>query len=147
MARARAMAAGAFWPPSLAQRTFTPAVDENGHMTISRVKAVVSLAVGVLYWYFVCQVSGAREPWDADAYWHLWYPLSFGLSAMTGLFFKRRGWMAGAILTFAQLPVMWLNTGTGPLWPVGLLTLCVLALPVAAISALTGRLAARRRST
>ena len=113
-------------------------------MSIRLIKILVLLACGMLYWHLVCRVTGTREAWDADTYWRLWYPASFGLSAFAGLFFHRRGWIAGVILTFAQLPVMWLNTGAGSLWMIGIMMSCVLALPVAAISAMTGWLAARR---
>jgi hypothetical protein len=115
-------------------------------VSMGPIKILVLLVCSMLYWQSVCRVTGATEPWDADAYWRAWYPASFGLSALAGLFFKRRGWMAGAILTFAQLPVMWLNSGTGFLWVVGLMMLSILAIPVVAISALTGWLAARPRS-
>jgi hypothetical protein len=119
---------------------------EDGYMNNGPTKVLVLLVCSVLYWNFVCWVTGSREPWDADAYWRFWYPASLGLSAVAGLVLKNRGWMAGLILTFAQLPVMWINTGTGPLLVIGLMTLCILAVPVVAISALTGWFAARPRS-
>jgi hypothetical protein len=112
-------------------------------MNTGPTRIIVLLICSVLYWGFVCWVTGTREPWDADAYWHLWYPASFGLSAIAGLMFKDRGWMAGAILTFAQLPVMWMNNGAGPLLVFGLMMLCGLAVTVIALSALAGWFAAR----
>ncbi|MEG3082712.1 hypothetical protein U1707_03590 [Sphingomonas sp. PB2P12] len=115
-------------------------------MSIGLIKILVLLACSMFYWHLVCRVTGTQEPWDADTYWRVWYPVSLGLAAFAGLFFQRRGWMAGAILTFAQLPVMWLNTGAGNIWVTGIVMSCVLALPVAAISAMAGWLAVRRRS-
>ena len=53
--------------------------------------------------------------------------------------------MAGVILTFAQLPVIWLNAGTISLWVIGLAMSCILAVPAVAISAFTGWFAARLR--
>ncbi len=108
-------------------------------------KIPVLLVCSMLYWHSVCWVAGVTEPWDADAYWRLWYPASLGLAALTGAAFKRRGWMAGAILTFAQLPVIWLNTGSSSLWAFGLAIAWVLAVPAVAISAFTGWFAARSR--
>ena len=108
-------------------------------------KIPVLLVSGVLYWLFVRWVTGAAEPWDADAHWRLWYPSSLGLAALAGAAFKTRGWMAGVILTFAQLPVIWLNAGTISLWVIGLAMCCVLAVPAVAISAFTGWFAARSR--
>lgn len=95
------------------------------------------------YWRGVCWITGAREPWDAADYWRLWYPCSFVLSALFGWVLKRRGWMAGAILTFAQLPVVGINAGIGALLPAGLAVLCALAGPVIAVSALSGWIAER----
>lgn len=114
-------------------------------MSTGLMKIPVLLVSGVLYWLFVCWVTGAAEPWDADAYWRLWYPASLGLAALTGAAFKTRGWMAGVILTFAQLPVIWLTAGTISLWVIGLAMCCVLAVPAVAISAFTGWFAARSR--
>lgn len=109
-------------------------------------KIIVVLLGSALYWQLVSGVTGAAEPWDATTYWRVWYPISFGLAALAGMFFGKRGWIAGTVVTLVQLPVMWLNSGTGSLWVAGLMTLCVLAMPVAATSALTGWLAARARS-
>lgn len=112
----------------------------------TRFKALSLLVFSILYWQFVCWLTRTVEPWDADTYWRVWYPMSFFVAALVGVSFKARGWMAGAILTFAQLPVMWLNTGTSYLWPVGVIFASVLAIPVVAISAFAGWYAARPRS-
>ncbi len=107
------------------------------------VKALSLFVLGGLYWQLVCQVMGVDEPWDAPAYWAFAYPASLVLAAIAGLLLRRDGWLAGAVLTFAQLPVMWVNNGTGPLWAVGLLFLCLLAIPAVALSTLTGWFASR----
>ncbi len=104
------------------------------------------LLAAMLYWSTVCAVADVQEPWDAKAYWRLWYPVSLILSAVAGLVVVKRAWRAGAILTFAQLPVLWINAGIGPLWPVGLALLCLLSIPAIATSALAGWLMSRRRS-
>lgn len=109
-------------------------------------KILILLIVGGMYWQIICQTNGATEPWDTEAYWPLWYPLSLMLSAVAGFFFKNDGWLAGAILTFMQLPVMWFNNGVGALLVVGLLLLCILAVPAVAISLMTGRFGARVRA-
>lgn len=111
----------------------------------SRYKAAFAiLIVGGLYWQLVCLLTGSPEPWDAAGYWHIWYPGSLALAAIAGLRLKRRGWSAGAIITFAQAPVMWVNAGyAGPFWAVGVVMLCMLAVPAVAISALAGGLAVR----
>ena len=106
-------------------------------------KRIVLLLASLLYWSVVCRIGNVEEPWDADAYWRLCYPLSFVLSAGAGLLLRSRGWMAGAIVTFAQLPVMAWTAGWGNLWAAGVLTAVVLAIPVVAVSALSGWFATR----
>lgn len=100
------------------------------------IQAIAVVAVGCLYWQVICMMAGVEEPWDADAYWIAWYPVSLALSALAGWAARGRGWVASVLFTFAQLPVLGLNTGVGSLWPVGLLFVCVLAVPPAALAAL-----------
>ena len=107
------------------------------------------LIVGGLYWQLVCRMTGTLEPWDAPIYWSVAYPVSLLLSGITGRFLGTHEWLGGALITFAQLPVMWLNNeaGLGPLWIVGLIFLILLAVPCVAVSALTGRSSAFARAT
>lgn len=108
-------------------------------------KVIVLLTCGLFYWSLVGRSAGVAEPWDAAAYWRLWYPLSLVLAGGAGLVLRTRGWMAGAIVTFAQLPVMAWN-GEGALWwGMAMLFLAVLAIPAMAVSAGTGWLAIRLR--
>lgn len=105
--------------------------------------ALTLLIVSLAYWQCVCVLGGASEPWDAAAYWRLWYPASLLLSALAGW---RIGWLAGAIVVLAQAPVLWLNTGIGALWLVGTVMLAVLALPAIAVAAAARAIGRRRRS-
>ena len=114
-------------------------------MAIDPTKILATLMGATFYWYSVSRLTTTIEPWDARDYWSIWYPASLGLSALAGLWLGRRGWVMGAILTFTQLPVMWLNAGTGIVSPVAMAMLSVLALPAIAISAVAGLLAERRR--
>ncbi|MES2421583.1 MAG: hypothetical protein V4595_09825 [Pseudomonadota bacterium] len=113
-------------------------------MTTRSIRLLALLLVSLLYWQLVSKFSGAREPWDADAYWRIWYPASLVVSALSGFVLGRRGWLAGTIVTFAQLPVMWVNTGIGGLWVVAMMILCILAVPAVAVSMIGGRLARYR---
>ena len=113
----------------------------------SRVASAFGLiVVGGLYWLIVCEVAGVKEPWDSSAYWRLWYPVCLSLSATTGYFLKRDGWLAGPVLVLAQLPIIWLNSEPDALLMLGLLLLCILAVPAVAVSFLAGRLAMHVRS-
>lgn len=98
-----------------------------------------------MFWQVVCKMSGTLEPWDSPAYWNLWYPLSLLLAAIVGSFFRHRAWGAGIFVIFAQLPVMWFNKGTGPLFAIGLLLLSFLAVPAGLASLLGSRAATRFR--
>lgn len=102
------------------------------------------LLAATLYWIGVCELEEVTEPWDADRYWAFWYPLAIALSAAIGFFASGTGWPTGVIVIAAQLPVMWLYAGTGPLVVLGIMMIMVLALP-AAIASLLGSLAAQRR--
>lgn len=114
-------------------------------MKLRIVQMFVLAVVSVLYWLLVSHISGAKEPWDAAGYWLIWYPGSLLLSAVGGVAFGKRGWSAGAIVIFAQLPVMWGNTGFGGLLIVGVAFLAVLAVPAVILSAVFGRLRATSR--
>ena len=109
-------------------------------------KLVALFAAATLYWVRVASAAGVAEPWDATAYWRLWYPLALLVSALAGWFFPRHGWLAGVTVIVAQLPVLLLAAGNGAaLWAAGVVFLTLLAIPAALVSALAGRLAARRR--
>lgn len=116
-------------------------------MRISTIRAIAILIVSALYWFAVGRVTGVSEPWDGGDYWRLWYPLSCLLAAAGGYLLGRRGWCAGVLVTFAQLPVMWLNGGTGPLLAAGLLILFLLAIPATSIAMLAGWFATRTRAS
>ena len=108
-------------------------------------KAMLLFLASALCWLVACRLAGVREPWDAEAYWRWWVPASLALSAVAGWFWRKRGWLAGVLITVAQLPVVWIGNGeAGGLWAAGVLILALLALPAAAVSALAGELAARR---
>lgn len=116
-------------------------------MTLSRrlIRPVAIFAGGAAYWQLVSLGAGTGEPWDAGAYWTLWYPGSLALAALAGWASRGQGWVAGLLLTIAQLPVLWLNSGIGPYWLVGISLLGVLALPAAGVGWLADRIAQRTR--
>ena len=108
------------------------------------VQVSTMLTVGIAYWWSCIQITNVKEPWDAANYLFVWYPVSLALSAAGGLIFRRHSWLSGVALTLAQLPVMWMSTGIGPLWPVGLIFLSFLAIPAVASSILGSRVLAGR---
>lgn len=95
----------------------------------------ICLLVSLAYWQLISGVLNVDEPWDSPAYWTIAYPLSLVLSAGFGAVAQRNGWLAGIVVTLAQLPVVLLNSGLGPLLPIGVVLTLFLALPAAAASA------------
>lgn len=102
------------------------------------------LAISGLYWQFVCEWTGVKEPWDSGRYWQIWYPVSIVLAVVGGYLLRKDGWLCGIIVVFAQLPILWINNGIGPLIAAGLLILAVSAVPAILVSLLAGRFAVRR---
>ncbi|MBY0285090.1 MAG: hypothetical protein K2W81_14150 [Sphingomonas sp.] len=98
-------------------------------------------AFALLYWQMVCDVTGVNEPWDAADFLSKWYPFALAASAVSGFWLRLWGWSAGLIIIFAQLPVMLLNSGSGPLLVVGLILLVGFAFPASLISAAAGQIA------
>jgi len=112
-------------------------------MKTRTIRLFALLLVSAMYWQLVSRWSGVAEPWDADGYWHLWYPVSLALSAVAGFVLRSRWGLAGAVVTVAQLPVMAVHAQPGALMIGGVMILCILAIPAAAVSALAGRLRPR----
>lgn len=101
------------------------------------------LAIGVIFWHVVARQTSSGEPWDASFYWTAAYPALLVISGAAGIMLRSYGWLAGVLLTFAQLPAILNSNGTEASWPLALLLLSALALPPTAVSALAGWIAAR----
>lgn len=110
---------------------------------VCRISGLVVL--GICFWLLVCAVAGVREPWDAAHYWTLVYPASILIGGLAGLALGKKGWLAGVALTLAQLPVILAFTGVNTMSLLALLLLCLLAVPAALVSFLTGWLGTRFR--
>ena len=116
-------------------------------MKTRTIRLFALLLVSAMYWQLASRWSGVAEPWDADGYWRLWYPVSLALSALAGSVLRSRWGLAGAVVTVAQLPVMAVHAQPGALMIGGVMMLCILAIPAAAVSALAGRLRRRARNS
>lgn len=100
---------------------------------------IVALSMlGVCFWLLVSLMGDTPEPWDASLYWAVAYPISVLLAGAIGFRMGHRGWIAGAVLTLAQFPVMLVLTGAGPMSVLGLMIVCALAGPAAIVSAICG---------
>jgi hypothetical protein len=102
---------------------------------------VLSGMAGLALWAVTAAVTGKREPWDANTYWTVSYPLAIFGSAVLGFLFPERAWLWAATLMLMQFVVMIaMGSGLG-LLPLGLIVLAMLAAP----AALAGVLAAKLR--
>jgi hypothetical protein len=104
---------------------------------------MVVLILSLAFWAVASLSAGVAEPWDAESFWRLMYPGALALSAVAGLLFPQRSMVWGAVVMFAQIPLVMLFSGAGPLLAVGVLYAAVLSVPAMALSWLAG--VARRR--
>lgn len=103
----------------------------------------VSVKTGLLFWFIVALNTQGGEPWDAGSFWSVIYPLALLTSAALGFAFPVRAWLWGLVVMLAQVPVVVVMSGMGPLLLAGLVYAAVLAVPAAAVSWLAGIVRAR----
>ncbi len=99
---------------------------------------LVALIAGLAFWGIVSAALGGIEPWDAVSFWTVIYPAALALSAVLGLVFPRRSWAWGAIVLLAQVPVVVIAFGVGPLLAAGMLYAAMLSLPAMLVSWIAG---------
>ena len=104
------------------------------------IRSAIIFAISLAYWFTVNRLSETNEPWDAASYWSVSYPLSMLVTGVAAFLLRRHYWVAGALTTMAQIPVMLLDSGAGPLWLIGFGLLGVLALPAMIVAELSGRM-------
>ena len=77
-------------------------------------QALIATSIGLLYWTAYSMIVATDEPWDGLHYWSVAYPGSMVIAAVTGFVFRRRAWITGLSLTFAQLPIILIHSSIGP---------------------------------
>jgi hypothetical protein len=92
----------------------------------------LSLFAGLLLWSLTAFLSHRREPWDAESYWTIAYPLATLLSAGMAALYPSRPWRWAATIIFSQLAVMLASGSDFSLLPLGLVLLALLSLPAIA---------------
>lgn len=91
--------------------------------------------VGVGIWYGIIGVAGGREAWDSTLYWRVGYPAMALTACVIAVFFPQRPWRWGAVMMASHALCSLLVPGMEPnLWPLSLIMLVVLALPLIAAS-------------
>lgn len=100
-------------------------------------QASIATAVGLIYWTSFSGIVTAKEPWDGPYYWSVAYPASIAMALALGLVFRRRAWITGPGLTFAQLPIIVANTGIGLFLVFAAALLALLSVPLILAAKLT----------
>ena len=100
-------------------------------------QALVGALIGIVYWSAFSAVVATNEPWDGAYYWSAAYPGSMVIAVALGFVWRRRAWITGLSLTFAQLPIMLANTGIGPLAVFAVVLLSILSIPLILAAATT----------
>lgn len=103
------------------------------------VRSVIVLGAGLLFWEVTNLAFGTQEPWDAPSYWAA-YLIGLGISATFGYIFEEHPSLWAFIFIFAQLPVMMVQSGNGPLFVLGLIYLMFLSVPAILIATATSRI-------
>jgi hypothetical protein len=90
---------------------------------------IVTCVISVGFWLTASWLAGVNEPWDAHCYFAVLYPASLALTLTLGLLFQKRGWLAGPIVMFGQIPCVMITSETGPLLAVGIVYCLLLSIP------------------
>lgn len=100
-------------------------------------QALIGLLIGLVYWSAYSAIVATNEPWDGPNYWSAAYPGSMVIAVALGFVWRRRAWITGLSLTYAQLPIMLVNTGLNQLAFFGVAILTLLSIPVILVAAMT----------
>lgn len=106
---------------------------------------MVICAASLAFWAVASLFAGVEEPWDAPGFWTVIYPAGLGLSAALGFMLARYQWTAGAIVMFAQIPVVMASSGVSSLLGAGVVYAGILSIPAIALSWFAGRMGQRYR--
>jgi hypothetical protein len=98
------------------------------------VPVAIAVVAGVLSWDLVRLIGDRREAWDDPRYWFIGYPLMLATAFLLGLGFPERPWRwALAIVGVQAAWAIFLDMaadGLPSLFPLGLVTFALLALPL-----------------
>ena len=100
---------------------------------------MVTCTVSLAFWAVASLLAGVEEPWDAASFWTFIYPAALGLSAGLGFMLARYQWTAGAIVMFAQIPVVMASSSVSSLLGAGVVYAAILSIPAIALSWFAGR--------
>jgi hypothetical protein len=93
--------------------------------------------VSLAAWLGVSMSSGGGEAWDNGAYWSLALPGLYLAGGVAALLTRAGVWLIALWSGLGQFAGLLMTAAGLSLWPLGLVLLAVLSLPVAAMAAVT----------
>lgn len=94
----------------------------------------------LIFWTVVSAIARVAEPWDLAGYWTIIYPAGLILSLIMGAVLKKFQWSAGAIVMFAQIPLIVASSGASAMLGAGIIYSAILSIPAMGLSWFGGRL-------
>ncbi len=107
----------------------TPAPDWRQSWIVQLMGYVVAIGTAAAIRVGVCVATGEREAWDSPIYMSFGVPALTIVSAALGFVIVHHAWRWAPIMAATQFMVMVISEQLGPLSPLGLAFLFVLALP------------------
>lgn len=93
--------------------------------------------VSLATWLGISMSGGGGEAWDKGAYWSLALPGLYLAGGIAALLTRASVWLIALWSGIGQLAGLLMTAAGLSLWPLGMILLAVLSLPVAAIAAVT----------
>lgn len=94
----------------------------------------VAFTASLVVWLVVSAATGGREAWDAGIYWSVGLPVIYAVGGIAGLFSRVNVWRLTLWSGIGQFAGLVLTApGDMSLWPLGMLMMAVLSLPVAGL--------------
>lgn len=104
-----------------------------------------AFALALAVWLAVSALGGGGEAWDKDAYWSVGLPVLYLTAAALAWISSASPWKLWLWSGLGQFAGLLATASGWSLWPLGLLMLAVLSLPVP-VAALASRAMRRRFS-
>ncbi|HEX7035378.1 MAG TPA: hypothetical protein VF210_06360 [Pseudomonadales bacterium] len=96
-----------------------------------------AFTASLVVWLLVSAADGGGEAWDSGVYWSVGLPIIYGLGAVFGLVSTVNVWRLALWSGIGQFTGLVLTApGEPTLWPLGLVMMGVLSLPVAGLAQL-----------
>lgn len=105
-------------------------------MRLNLALAVLFLA-SLMVWLLVSVARGGGEAWDAPAYWSVGLPAIYLAGGVAACLTRASVWNLALWSGLGQFVGLLLTASGLSLWPLGLVLLGVLSLPVAGVAAAT----------